>query len=160
MHTCQVSRISRETHAFSVNSRISARTNIFSRIFSREVTHIFGARVTLPVDRVLSVLCRLCVHVVALLHAARLTTVTFIDYCVTETRKVGWLKHYTAWWHRSWLKRGNSSHCQTPVLPSAVVRLRQCGSGSTNVLPSHRHNNCLVYFYIFVRQKLLRGPSV
>ena len=37
LHICQVSRISRETHAFSVNSRISARTNIFSRIFSREL---------------------------------------------------------------------------------------------------------------------------
>ena len=55
-HTCQVSRISRETHAFSVNSRISARTNIFSRIFFCEVTHIFCTSVTLLVCRVLSVL--------------------------------------------------------------------------------------------------------
>ena len=30
--TCQVSRISRESHAFSLNSRISARVNIISRI--------------------------------------------------------------------------------------------------------------------------------
>ena len=32
LHTCQVSRISRESHAFSLNSRISARLNIISRI--------------------------------------------------------------------------------------------------------------------------------
>ena len=31
-HTCQVSRISRVSHAFSLNSRISARLNIISRI--------------------------------------------------------------------------------------------------------------------------------
>jgi len=30
--TCQVSRISRESHAFSLNSRISTRLNIISRI--------------------------------------------------------------------------------------------------------------------------------
>ena len=30
--TCQVSRISRESHAFSLNSRFSARLNIISRI--------------------------------------------------------------------------------------------------------------------------------
>ena len=47
--TCQVSRISRETHAFSVNSRISARAEIVS--FFRAATHnYFHARFLPEID--------------------------------------------------------------------------------------------------------------